>query len=277
MDPRLRSSIPVMTARVHNNVPVALTASTRFQSSSLIFATGALCATPALLMRMSTGPAWPEAAFVRSATLAASVTSQCTAHALPPATRISTATRSMRSVLRAATTTAAPSAARACATAAPIPWPPPVTTATAPSNLRTHRLLEDRAQRVDEARAFIPGRGRGIAEVGTRSAGRREGALARLDRLGQGLGVRGEGLANVIADGIRPFAEDNRGFEPTRVTGPAPELIAQTRAPRFMRQVGEDDRQQPVSSRELHSFVQCSEMLRVKVHVRERQQAEPLV
>src|SRR5437763_4716964 len=181
IEPRPRPSIPLRKARVQRNVPVAFTASTRFQSSSVVLASGALCATPALLTRMSTAPACRVAVLARSFTLAVSVTSQWTAHALPQAPRISVATRSMRSVRRAATITAAPSRARARATAAPMPDPPPVTTAKVPSNLRTDRLLEDRAQRVDEARAFGGTRRGGIAEIRPRSHGLLVCAFAGLD------------------------------------------------------------------------------------------------
>src|SRR6266576_622701 len=188
-DPCLRITIAGMKACVQRNVPVAFTASTRFQSSSVILPSGALCAVPALLTRISTTPARRAAAWARLWTLAASVTSHCTAHALPPPPRISAATFSMRSAVRAATTIAAPSAARACAIAAPIPWPPPVTTATEPSNLCTDGLFEDRAQRVDQACAFVRRRSCRIAEVGTWSTGGVEGALTRFDRLREGLGV----------------------------------------------------------------------------------------
>src|SRR6266540_4111605 len=68
-------SIAGTKAWVQRNVPVAFTASTRFQSSSVILASGALCAAPALLTRMSTTPARRAAAWARLWTLAASVAS----------------------------------------------------------------------------------------------------------------------------------------------------------------------------------------------------------
>src|SRR5882672_545438 len=270
-DPCLRITIAGMNACVQRNVPVAFTASTRFQSSSVILPSGALCAAPALLTRISTTPARRAAAWVRLCTLAASVTSHWTAHALPPPPRISAATFSMRSAVRAAMTMAAPSAARACAIAAPIPRPPPVTTATEPSNRGKHRLLEDRAQRFDQARAFVRGRGCGIAEVGTRPTGRLERALTRLDRLRQRAGVRRERCADRLAHGLGPLGDHDRAFELSRVTGAAPELIAESRAPRFAREIGKDDRQQPVGVRKLHRLMQRGEMLGVEVHVRERE------
>src|SRR6266550_449227 len=182
-EPCLRITIAGMNACVQRNVPVAFTVSTRFQSSSVILPSGALCAAPALLTRISTTPARRAAAWARLWTLAASVTSHCTAHALPPPPRISAATFSMRSEVRAATTIAAPSAASARAIAAPIPWPPPVTTATEPLNLCTDGLLQDRAQGVDQARAFVRGGRCGITEVGARSTGGVESALTCFYRL----------------------------------------------------------------------------------------------
>src|SRR6266550_8519973 len=119
---------------------------------------------------MLTTPARRAAACTRLWTLAASVTSHCTAHAFPPPSRISAATFSIGSAWRAATTTAAPSAVSARAIAAPIPWPPPVTTATEPSNLGNDCLLEDRTQRIDQPGPFFRARRGGIAKVSARPA-----------------------------------------------------------------------------------------------------------
>src|SRR6266446_3735636 len=276
-DPRLRITIAGMKACVQRNVPVAFTASTRFQSSSVILPSGALCAVPALLTRISTTPARRAAAWARLCTLAASVTSHCTAHAWPPALRISAATFSMRSALRAATTIAAPSAASARATAAPIPWPPPVTTATAPSNLGKHSLLEDRAQRVDQARPFVRRRRRRIAEVGARTAGRFECALARLDRLRQRDRIGRERRADRVADPFGSFAQHNRALELTRVARAALELIAQPGAPRPAGQIREDDRQQPVRPTPLYRLMQCGEVRGIEMRIRDGEQAEALL
>src|SRR5438552_3937069 len=101
------------------------------------------------------------------------------------------ATLSIRSVCRAATTMAAPSAARAFAIAAPMPWPPPVTTATAPSKRRNHRLLEDRAQRFDQPGPLVGTGRRGIAKVVARAARLLERPLADADGVGQRPGVGG--------------------------------------------------------------------------------------
>src|SRR6266850_5921740 len=195
-------TIAGMNACVHRNVPVALTASRRFQSSSVVLATGALWAAPALLTRMLTTPARRPAACTRLWTLAASVTSHCTAHALPPPVRISAATFSIGSARRAATTTAAPSAASARATAAPIPWPPPVTTATEPSNLRKYRLLQDRTQRIDQPGPFFRTRRARIAEVGARPSRLFKCALAELDRVRKRAGIGCEPAPDRVAHAV---------------------------------------------------------------------------
>src|SRR5438093_462805 len=81
--------------------------------------------------------------------------------------------------------------ASAFATAAPIPWPPPVTTATAPSKRRKHRLLEDRTQRVNEAGALAGGCGGGVTKISAWTPGLLERPFARSDGVGEGLGVGG--------------------------------------------------------------------------------------
>ena len=69
--PLSRSSMPGSAARVHRNAPVALTSSCSRQSASVVRASGALLATPALLTSTSTGPTRSNSA----ATAASSVTS----------------------------------------------------------------------------------------------------------------------------------------------------------------------------------------------------------
>src|SRR5882762_7339465 len=181
-DPCLRITIAGMNACVQRNVPVAFTASTLFQSSSVILPSGALCAVPALLTRISTTPARRAAAWARPCTLAASVTSHGTAHAFPPPRRISSATFSMRSALRAATTIAAPSAA------------------TAPSNRGKDRLFEDRPQGLGQTCTLVSRRGGRITEVGARPTRFLECSLACCDRLRQRDGIGSERLADAIAD-----------------------------------------------------------------------------
>ena len=133
--PQPRSSIAGRKVRVHRNVPVAFTASTRFQSSSAIRWTGAEWPTPALLIRTSTCPSQAVAARASSATLCGSETSQRAPQARCPAATSSAATASTLASVRAATTTAAPASASARTTAFPIPWPPPVTTAPRPASV----------------------------------------------------------------------------------------------------------------------------------------------
>src|SRR5258706_5097732 len=275
-DPCLRITIAGRNACVQRNVPVAFTASTRFQSSSVILPSGALCAVPALLTRISTTPARRAAAWARPCTLAASVTSHGTAHALPPPRRISSATFSMRSALRAATTIAAPSAASARATAAPIPWPPPVTRATEPSNRGKDRLFEDRPQGLGQACTLVSRRGRRITEGGARPARFLECSLACCDRLRQRDGIGSERLADAIADRCRPIAQDDRALELTGVTRTAPELLTQPGAPRFPCEVRENDRQETIDAAQLDRLVERGEMLRIEMRIGNGEQFEAL-
>src|SRR5437867_7541709 len=228
-------------------------------------------------MRISTDPACRLAAFARSATLAASVTSQRTAHALPPALRISVATRSMRSVWRAATTTAAPSTASAFATAAPIPWPPPVTTATAPSKRRKHRLLEDRTQRVNETGALAGGCGGGVTKISAWTTGLLERPFARPDGVGKRARVRRKPVANLLAYRLRILAEDDGSLELAGMARAALEFISEPQSPRFPCEVGEHDRQQPIGASELDGVIQRREVLRVEMRVGNRQHLKALL
>jgi hypothetical protein len=87
---------------------------------------------PALLTSVSSRPSSPT---TRSTALSAcrrSVTSPSTTRALPPSARIAAATSSSRSRRRGSSATVAPSAARLCAVAAPMPLLAPVTSATVP-------------------------------------------------------------------------------------------------------------------------------------------------
>src|SRR6266566_3131309 len=272
-------TIAGMNACVHRNVPVALTASRRFQSSSVIFASGALWAAPALLTRMLTTPARRAAACTRLWTLAASVTSHCSAHALPRASRISAATFSIGSALRAATTIAAPSAASARATAAPMPCPPPVTTATEPSNLRNDRLREDRTQRIDQPGPFCRARRGGIAKVSERASRFFERALAEFYRLRDRAGIGRERAPDRVAHELGLRAHHDRAFELAGVAGAALEFVAQTRAPspRPPGDIGEDDRQQAIGAGELHRFVQRRQVLGIEMRIGNRQELEAVL
>ena len=133
--PQPLSTMPATIDCVHRNVPVAFTAMTRFQSSSDWLWRGADLTTPALLTSTSTRPMRSIAALVSLVTLSGSVTSTGTGHACTPSARNSVATPSISFSLRAATTTAAPAAPSARAIAAPMPRPPPVTTAVFPSSV----------------------------------------------------------------------------------------------------------------------------------------------
>src|SRR5438445_11318772 len=68
------------------------------------------------------------------AALAGSATSRSTTNALPPCARIISAVPSAAVVLISATQTDTSAAASARQYARPMPWPPPVTTATFPAN-----------------------------------------------------------------------------------------------------------------------------------------------
>src|SRR5262249_6783806 len=122
-------------------------------------------------------------------------------------------------------------------------WPPPVTTATQPSNLGKDCLLQNRAQRLDQPRTFLARRRRGIAEIGPRPAGRLERALSLLDCAGEGLRIRDEADPRSFAHGGWAFAQENRALELARVARSTLELIAEPRTPRPARQVGKYDRQ----------------------------------
>src|SRR2546425_429464 len=133
--PQRRSSIPGRKACVHRNVPVAFTASSRFQSSRVSLWRGAEWAAPALLTRMSTCPSSVSAACASARTSAGFVTSPATARACRPAARSSVASASTWSRVRAMATTAAPAPASARVTAIPMPRPAPVTTAPRPASV----------------------------------------------------------------------------------------------------------------------------------------------
>src|SRR5581483_9273734 len=90
---------------------------------------------PALFERMSTVCHSDTTRAKRRSTCALSATSVGTASAVPPASAISAATRDAPSGSTSSTATRAPSAAKRRAIAAPIPEPPPVTTATRPASL----------------------------------------------------------------------------------------------------------------------------------------------
>ena len=130
MTPPPPAFIEAATARIPRNTPVRLTLITRFHSARAVAATGVKPTTPALLIKMSTGPS----SFTTSATTAAQLSSSATSkwRYSPPTCLATTAPCSSST---SHTTTLAPSAAKIAQSAAPIPWAPPVTIATLPSNL----------------------------------------------------------------------------------------------------------------------------------------------
>src|SRR4051812_20971488 len=100
--------------------------------------------TPALLTSTSSRP---SSSFVRrtnALACASSETSVVMASAVPPASRIRSASASMRSARRAASETAAPASAQASAVASPMPEDAPVTATTRPERSMSIRLPYDR-------------------------------------------------------------------------------------------------------------------------------------
>src|SRR6185503_13166247 len=108
---------------------VRLVATIRSQLSRLILWNGALSAMPALTMRMSIGPLAPRASSNAARTRSGSVTSHWTA--LPPSPSATAWSGSSR---RPSSDSFAPSELRCCATAAPMPVPPPVISAWRPAS-----------------------------------------------------------------------------------------------------------------------------------------------
>ena len=88
---------------------------------------------PALLTRMSIRPSSEVVCSISATTASSTFTSVGTArHLREVAARIAAAVVSRSVTVRAAMTTSAPCSARSIAVAAPMPVPPPVTTATLP-------------------------------------------------------------------------------------------------------------------------------------------------
>src|SRR5690348_2847671 len=95
----------------------------------------------------SSPPYSPTAVSTSAVTDASSAMSNCTDRARPPASRTSAATASALSPTRSPTTTAAPSAPRRRAVAAPMPDPPPATITTFSDSPRMRAPLSDRQHR----------------------------------------------------------------------------------------------------------------------------------
>src|SRR5688572_62 len=153
IEPPPRARIRGTAYLMHSSVPrtlIAIVWSHAAMSMSAARATGPV--TPALFTRMSGPPPAVSNCANSAATDDSSLTSAVTA--LAP---ISAATRESRVPSRPAITTCAPAATKRRAIAAPMPVPPPVTSATRPSSARScvtggslpHDVAERRDQRVD--------------------------------------------------------------------------------------------------------------------------------
>src|SRR5882672_340529 len=135
--PYLRFTMCGATARQHRNWLVRLTFSTRSHSSTGYSTVGTLTpATPALLTSTSILPRSASALAVARSIAAASETSTGS---------FAEATSQMRTV--------APDASSRSTIAAPMPWPPPVTTAKRP--LRSSRFMASLFHRPRHARDVI--------------------------------------------------------------------------------------------------------------------------
>ena len=139
--PYRRPIIPGSTALQHNTSPVTLMLKTNSQSSRSLSQIGTSrpfrLATPALLTRMSTGPILvviSRKMRSRSASFVRSPISGTPSMAL--------ATRVALSADMSNTPTFAPAAESRRQIASPIPCPPPVTTATLPSNRNNSAMIE---------------------------------------------------------------------------------------------------------------------------------------
>ncbi|KDN74238.1 hypothetical protein DF19_34490 [Streptomyces olindensis] len=117
-------------ARMPSQAPVRLTSTTRRNDSGLCSSIGPQSMIPAMFARTETGPRSRSVSARARRQSSSLVTSRWVKRARPP----SRAARSVPSASRmSAITTAAPSAARARATAVPMPPAPPVTRATCSS------------------------------------------------------------------------------------------------------------------------------------------------
>src|SRR5215467_12846509 len=112
--------------------PQRFTPSTHSQSRWVADSRPPWMATPALLQTTCTAPISDHARSASVCTDASVVTSVLTVRALVPALRMPTAVSAMLTSSISATTTWAPSPAKARESARPIPLPPPVTTAVLP-------------------------------------------------------------------------------------------------------------------------------------------------
>src|SRR3990170_2558472 len=136
--PRRWRSMTGSTARQHTSTARRFSASIASQSAGLAPATGPNDAVPAAVTSTSRRPSSATASPASASTAASCVPSVGIASARPPRARMCAATPARCWRERAASTTAAPSAANASATARPIPRPAPVTSAPCPSHDSYH-------------------------------------------------------------------------------------------------------------------------------------------
>ena len=122
------------SSRIIRKPPVRLLATTASKPRLLMAIIGAGNWPPALLTRPCTTPSLATTSATLALTASSSRMSNARQAQRPPSSRISAATRSSLSALRPLMTTSAPSDASSCATARPMPEPPPVTQMRWPAN-----------------------------------------------------------------------------------------------------------------------------------------------
>src|ERR1700682_847944 len=137
IDPPPDSTMAGISYFMHRKVPRTFTARDSSNPSTERSARGAGGGPPAALLKApSSRPYFSTVCLTSASTEAGSLTSTRTASASPPASRISPPIARIKSSVRAANTTLAPSAANARAEAAPMPRLAPVTMMTLPSRRR---------------------------------------------------------------------------------------------------------------------------------------------
>src|SRR5437588_2038442 len=142
-----------------------------FHSDSGASTAGPRSMTPALFTSASSRPSSPTVRSTASPACGSSVMSDSRTSTLPPCSRMSEATASSRSFLRAATATAAPWAASAAAVAAPMPLEAPVTRATVPTSGWSFGIGERLGARVGTVTVTVLSRRLWLGRAGSAVAG----------------------------------------------------------------------------------------------------------
>src|SRR6266704_2654794 len=132
------ASICRTPSRAQRKTPPAFTRITRSQSCRLVSRIVPTWLMPALLTRISSRPSVAATSSIAALTWDSSATSSCCVRVLPPAARISLATRSVASTLISLRTTWAPCRVKSRAICSPMPDPAPVTKAIFLSKRNTH-------------------------------------------------------------------------------------------------------------------------------------------